>query len=67
MPDAWTGNLVGKMHNNEITYEELAKQLGVTRSYVSMVLNGARRPVGAQKRFNDALDVLLAKRSMPAE
>lgn len=24
MPDAWTGRLIGTMHNNEITYDQLA-------------------------------------------
>ena len=32
MPDAWTGVLVGKMHNKGVTYEALAAQLGVTKS-----------------------------------
>lgn len=40
MPDAWTGLLVGKMHNKKITYGMLASRLGVTKGYVSMVLNG---------------------------
>ena len=43
MPDAWTGVLVGKMHNKGVTYDELAAQLGVSKGYVSMVLNGARK------------------------
>ena len=32
MPDAWTGVLVGKMHNKGVTYEALAAQLGVTNA-----------------------------------
>lgn len=54
MPDAWTGVLVGKMHNKGVTYDELAAQLGVSKGYVSMVLNGARKPADARQRFNDA-------------
>ena len=30
MPKEWTGNLVGLMHNNQITFTKLAEQLGVT-------------------------------------
>ena len=25
MPEAWTGRLIGKMHNNDISYEDVAK------------------------------------------
>ena len=42
MPEKWTGRLIGKMHNEKITYDELANELGVTKSYVSMILNGMR-------------------------
>ena len=62
MPAQWTGELVGKMHNHRITYEELAVSLNVTKSYVSMVLNGARNPANAKERFNAALDELIAEK-----
>ena len=35
MPETWTGNLIGKMHNKDVTYDELAEEMGVTKSYVS--------------------------------
>lgn len=60
MPDAWTGVLIGKMHNKGVTYDALAAQLGVTKSYVSMVLNGARKPANARQRFNDAFNAIVA-------
>lgn len=59
MPDAWTGVLVGKMHNKGVTYDELAEQLGVSKGYISMVLNGARRPADARQRFNDAFNAIV--------
>lgn len=59
MPDAWTGVLVGKMHNKGVTYDELAAQLGVSKGYVSMVLNGARQPADARQRFNDAFAAIV--------
>lgn len=59
MPDAWTGVLVGKMHNKGVTYDELAAQLGVSKGYVSMVLNGARKPADARQRFNDAFTAIV--------
>lgn len=63
MPDKWTGNVVGKMHVNRITYDELAERLGFTKSYVSMILNGSRHPVGAKEKISTALDELIRQKS----
>ena len=63
MPDTWTGILIGKMHNKGVTYDALAAQLGVTKGYVSMVLNGARKPTNARQRFNEAFNAIVANGS----
>jgi predicted transcriptional regulator len=57
----WTGDLVGLMHNHKISKTELANELGVTREYVSMVLNEHRAPAGAKERFESAVDRLIDK------
>lgn len=62
MPEKWTGRLVGRMHNERITYEEVAKELGVTRNYVSMVLNGNRKPPNAKERLQAAVDNIVKRR-----
>lgn len=62
MPEEWTGTIVGKMHVSCITYEELAKKLGFTKSYVSMILNGSRHPAGAEKKISAALDELIQQK-----
>lgn len=62
MPEKWTGRLVGKMHNEEITYDELAEELGVTKSYVSMILNGARKPDGIKERMENAVNAIVKRR-----
>lgn len=62
MPDAWTGRLIGVMHNNDVTYEDVAKELGVTKSYISMILNGRRRPDGIRKRMESAVSEVIRKR-----
>ncbi len=62
MPEAWTGELVKRMHLNRVSAKELAEQAGVTNAYVSMVLNGARNPKGAREKFETALDAILDKR-----
>lgn len=62
MPEKWTGEVVGLMHNARITYTELAKELGVTKSYVGMVLNGHRAPEGAEEKFRSAFDRIVTAR-----
>lgn len=62
MPEKWTGSVVGKMHVNCITYDELAKKLGCTKSYVSMILNGSRHPAKAKERISAALDELIKRK-----
>lgn len=57
----WTGNLVGLMHDHKISKTLLAEELGVTREYVSMVLNEHREPVGAADRFREAVMSLIQK------
>lgn len=44
MPETWTGNLIGRMHNKGITYDDLAEEMGVGKAYISMILNGKRKP-----------------------
>lgn len=62
MLEKWTGRLVGKMHNERITYDELAEELGVTKAYVSMILNGKRKPPDIRNRMENAVDSIIAKR-----
>lgn len=42
---------------------QLAKHMGVTPEYVSMILNGHREPQHAQERFRAALDELIASKA----
>ena len=62
MPEAWTGDLVGRMHNAEVTYDDLAAEVGCGKSYLSMVLNGKRTPKDAEKKFNAAFARVIEKR-----
>ena len=58
----WTGHLVGKMHNNRISSNELASKLGYTKDYISMVLNGKKTPKGARERFEAAVEEIIKER-----
>ena len=62
MPEKCTGRLIGKMHNEKVTYDDLAEELGVTKSYVSMILNSVRKPRGIQDRMETAFESVVSKR-----
>lgn len=59
MPAQWTADIVGEMHKYKIAKKLLAEKLNVTPEYVSMVLNGHREPVGAERKFRSALNELI--------
>ena len=63
MPEAWTGNLIGKMHNKGITYDDLAEEMGVTKSYISMIRNGKRSPPGIRGRMATAVNTIVQRRN----
>lgn len=62
MPEKWTGRLIGEMHNERVTYDDLATELGVTKAYVSMILNSTRKPTGIQERMEKAFESVVNKR-----
>lgn len=66
MPEVWTGKLIGKMHNNGVTYDDLAAELGVTKAYISMILNGTRKPDGVRQRLEKAYEDVVRKRKEEA-
>ena len=59
MPAQWTGELVGKLHNHNLSCRDLAKELEVTPAYVSMVLHGKKNPSNAEQRFTEAVQALI--------
>ena len=62
MPAQWTGELVGRMHNNRGSAQQLAAKIGCSTKWLSMVLNGHSSPKDAEQRFNAALDELIKER-----
>ncbi len=63
MPKEWTGNLVGLMHNNGISFSELAGELGVTNRYVSAILNSHKEPAGAEERLRNAVNRIIERKN----
>ena len=61
MPEKWTGRLIGRMHNERITNEQLANEMGVNKAYISMILNGKRKPPNIQKRMEAALGAIIKR------
>ena len=56
MPVEWTGRLIGDMHNAGVSRAEVARELGVSTAYVTMVLNGIRTPKGAEEKLRAAFE-----------
>ena len=50
-----------------ITNNDLAQKLGITKTYVSMILSGERNPTNAEQTFRAALDELIAEKSAHSE
>lgn len=63
MPEEWTGDLIGRMHNEHVTADELASELGYCKGYVSMILNGSRSPKGCREKFVKAFEEILKRRT----
>ena len=62
LPEPWTGELIGRMHNAGVTYDDLAKEMNCTKSYISMLLNSRKKPDGIQERMEAAFERVLARR-----
>lgn len=56
MPEEWTGRLIGDMHNAGVSRAEVARELGLSTAYVTMVLNGIRTPEGAEEKLRAAFE-----------
>ena len=66
MPEKWTGDLIGRMHNNDISRAQLAKKLGINKSYLSMILASKRTPPNIEQRVTKAVDELIAENEVSA-
>lgn len=62
MKEKWSGDLVGKMFRNDVSRQDLADEMGVTKAYVCMLLNGERTPDDAQKRMEEAYNAVIKRR-----
>lgn len=67
MAEKWTGVFIGKCHNEQIPVCEVAKKLGYTKEYVSMILHGKRNPSMAKERFFDALRSLVEEKKQNSQ
>lgn len=63
MPAQWTGEVIGEMHVARISNRELAREMGVTAAYISMILNGDREPPDAEQRVREAVSRLKAQKA----
>lgn len=62
--DKWIGDAVGKMHIHKISNIDLANHLGFTVQYISEILNNKKSPKNAEERIMDAIDAIIAEKSL---
>ena len=62
MPESWTGRLIGMMHNNGITMEQLGQKMGYGKPYISLILNSKRKPDGIRSRMEAAVDEIIKEK-----
>lgn len=63
MLDEWIGNATAKMRINQVRQQEVAAEMGVTKNYLSMILNGKRKPANGREAVEGALDTLIARKN----
>lgn len=63
----WTAKVVGRMHASGITGLELAKEAGLSNSYLSAVLHKKKGDEGTRKRIITALKRLEEQRDAEPE
>ena len=61
--EQWTGELVGKMHNEKIRLEDVDSELGITKAYVSMLLNCKRKPKDAREKLEHAVEEIIRRKN----
>ena len=64
MIESWTGQIVCLLHTHRITQAELAKEMGITAQYLSMVLNGKKNPKDIKRRMEDAIQDIIKHRNI---
>ena len=64
MPEKWTGEVIGLMHNNKISFQMLADQLGWHVKYLSAVLNSKRCAADAEMKVKNALQDLMSEKTL---
>lgn len=62
MKPKWTGELIAKMHVNEVSATELAQYMGVSKQYISYLLNNKRKTKNAEIVLNLAVDQLIQQK-----
>ena len=61
--EAWTGEIVGLLHVNDITQSELAAEMGCSMVWLSMLLNGKRSVDGSERRMKEAIQSIINRKA----
>lgn len=64
MVNEWIGEAIGLMHINKIQAKEVAKHIGITPEYFSMIMNGKKKPKNAEQKIMKAISEIIAAKNM---
>lgn len=59
----WIAEVVGLMHIHKITQIDLAKHIGVTNDYISLILRGKKSPKNIEERLKIAVDEIIEQKN----
>lgn len=60
----WTGEIKGTMHIHEISMQELADELAISKTFLSSLLHGKKSTKDAEFRIRNAMMAIIAKREL---
>lgn len=58
MPEQWTGELIGEIHNAGLKIKEVAAEANINPKYVSQVLHGKAVSPNVETKMKEALERL---------
>lgn len=67
MKDEWRAEIVKRIYQHDIPRDELAKEAGITTSYLNMILAGTRNPEKAERELSDAVSRIVSRKQEQGE
>ena len=63
MPEQWTGELIGEIHNAGFKIKDVAAEAKINPKYVSQVLHGKAASPNVESKMKEALERMKGRKS----